>query len=330
MKGSKVVLALGFATMLWFVATQLSEYTRGGYIRSQGHPTTTKRGADETKREDSAVAKEALALLESSSVTVEQLVKAANDVISEAEEAGDVDLLLRGLSLYSRALEIDANSEEAILGLADVSFKAGAFDKAHEYYSRYSKLKPSDLRSKTNSALALTQLGQAGEAVKLLEEARGAAPHSFQVLLTLALAHRENGDLANAQKVAKDALPLAPDAQGRSLLAAFLEGSEETTVASAESQEVGAAASVQKEDYKSIAEGFFTNHPILSPKLAGFTWKEKELTVGLNNFPIEQMPPFAKASLEAKLKQLALDKQLEFVLSDAASGKELMRVVGSK
>lgn len=328
MKGLKVVLAFSFAAGLWLVATQLSEYTRGGYIRSQGHPTSdSARGKEETKREPSVAAKQALNLLESADVTVEQLVDTANTVISEAEAAGDVDLLLRGLSLYSRALEVDANSEEAILGLADVSFKAGAFDKAHEYYSRYSKLKPDDLRSKTNSALALTQLGKAGEAVQLLEEARSVAPHNFQVLLTLALAHRENGDMVNAQKVAKDAMPLAPDAQGRSLLATFLEGSAETTVVSADSQ---TTISPDEVDYKKNAESFFTNHPVLSPKLEGFSWKEKELTVGLADFPIEQMPPFAKSSLEAKLKQLATDNQLQIVLADSASGKELLRVVGSK
>lgn len=325
MKGSKVIAAVGFATVLWFAATQLSEYTRGGYIRSQGHPNNTEHAKQgEASRDTSEVSKQAIALLESADATLEQLVGTANKVIAEAEEAGDVDLLLRGLSLYSRALELDANSEEAILGLADVSFKAGAFDKAYEYYDRYSKLKPDDLRSQTNSALALTQLGKAAEAVKKLEEARSKSPHSFQVLLTLALAHRENGDMANAQKVAKDALPLAPDPQGRSLLTAFLEGGAETTVASADNVEQAPAAA--QDDFKAKAESFFTSHQIMSPKLKGFNWKEKQLTVALDNFPIEQMPPFAKASLEAKLKQLAVDHQLEFILSDAASGAELLRV----
>lgn len=313
MKIKNITLTVLIATLLWFASTSISDFTRDGYIRKQGHQVASSNNSE--------IVATAKRLLVSEAASAEELVDAAQEIIVQAENLGDVEMLLSGLSLYNRALEKDANSETALLGLADVSFKAGAFDKAYEFYHRYSELKPNDLRSKTNMALSLTQLGKSTEAIEILEEARLRSPHSFQVLLTLALSYKESGDLESAKKIATQAIDLAPDAQGRALLSSFLE--EQQVVAETSVTE---AAETPGKDYKKATEEFFNTHVILSPKVKEFLWQDKTVRVALENFPIDQMPPFARKSLEEKIQALVVQHGVVVVLIDAADQKELMRV----
>ena len=74
---------------------------------------------------------------------------------------------------------------------------------------------------------------------------------------------------------------------------------------------------------------YFQTHPIVGPKLKGLSWPQlKVAKIMLENFPVEQMPPFAKekfiGGMKEKLKNLP--ERLNLSLCDAASGKELLRV----
>jgi hypothetical protein len=83
-------------------------------------------------------------------------------------------------------------------------------------------------------------------------------------------------------------------------------------------------------DFQHGAEKIFVTHPIVGPRVASFDWTgPAALRVKIANFPMDQMPPFARAKfksgmtekLDAAAKQAAVSGSVTVEVVDEASGR---------
>src|SRR5262249_21893741 len=74
---------------------------------------------------------------------------------------------------------------------------------------------------------------------------------------------------------------------------------------------------------------YFRNHPIIGKKIRSIQWPDATTAViALDNFPVEQMPPFAREKFLSNAKQAlgALPTKVTVKLVDADSSRELITI----
>lgn len=164
------------------------------------------------------------------------------------------------------------------------------FKNAIKFYEKYLEKNPKDLKARTDLALAYLQISEAETAIKILEENKIEQENFFPTLLSLALAHKVMGENEKSLFHAELALKNAPDEKGASVAKSF--------ISSIKSQELST-------DKVAALRFYIESHPILSSKLLEISWEDPlNAKVILEDFPINQMPPFAKEKLISKLKEL--------------------------
>jgi tetratricopeptide (TPR) repeat protein len=111
---------------------------------------------------------------------------------------------------YGHALELDADHEEARLGLAVALLLGENFAKAAEHLQRLRQCQPDDLRVQVSLAECLDGLGQRAEAERLVDDALARQPENAAALsLRGQLAHK-NGQLDKAASWLRQALRRDP------------------------------------------------------------------------------------------------------------------------
>ncbi len=312
-------LLFGVALLLWSAAAGLSAVLAGGGKgAAAGHP---QAGASQAP--DSAAVKAARAKAEANPQAVEARLELAGALHEEAVEKRDNALLMDAVSTYQDVLEMNPENPHALLGLANLCFEAGILDKAIAYFERYNAKVPDDFRAQTDFALALIQSSMFDRAETALESVIKKRPSLYQAHLALALSWKLQGKVAEAEKKAEEAKKLAPTDEDRKRIDGFLK---------AMSEQGTAVQPVEKAENVSPAgqvAAFFESHPIVGPKLRGISWPELNTAkVVLENFPVEQMPPFARekfiGGMKEKLKNLPDKVQVK--LYDAATDRELLSV----
>jgi tetratricopeptide (TPR) repeat protein len=223
------------------------------------------------------------------------LLEFAEKNIEEAKHTGEVGHLMRAVQSYSKVLQIDPGSGKALLGMANVSFESGVFDKARDYYDRLLEVEPGNLKARTDLALVLLQLGENQEALTRLEKLCQQNPDYFPSRLSLALARKLVGDKSGAKETALIAAKLAPDDEGRLVVSKFLEGIDKPTdVKPTTDEHVSPAIAIDQ---------FFRNHQIVGPKLVQIRWTgPNSADVRLKEFPMDKMPPFARDKFIASVR----------------------------
>jgi len=319
-------LLFALALLLWSGAAGLSSYlAQGEPAKESGHRAVT------AKTEDSANVKQLRERASNDPKSVDAHLALASALHEEAFENRDNALLMDAVKAYQDVIALDAENGDALLGLATLCFEAGILDKSMLYYERYLKVRPDDLRAKTDFALAKIQANSLEEAEKILNEVIKAKPELYQAHLALALAWKLEGKKELAEKKANEAKKLAPTEDDRQRIDLFLKAMEERKAVPDESMAAEAKGEMSSEELSPAGQvsAYFQTHPIVGPKLKGISWPElKVAKIMLENFPVEQMPPFAKekfiGGMKEKLKNLP--ERLNLSLCDAASGKELLRV----
>lgn len=313
---------LASSLVFWTVSAGLSSYL--------GRPEKMKEAA---KSAEPPAVPEVLKGLEAEvkadSNNPEKLLKFAEALAAEGEKAGDAGLLMRAIQNFSQVLAVDPKNPRALFGVANVSFESGVFDKAKEYYERYVAVDPNNLKAKTDLALVHLQLGETKEAVSRLEKLSEENPKYFPAKLSLALAKKVSGDLPAARKIAEDALELAPDNTGKEVVNSFLAGLDKP-----ENTQAASTPEVSPESMSPamLVDQFFRNHPIVGPKIEQIRWVSTEVVeIRLNDFPMSQMPPFAKEKFFSNLKKAfePLKDPLTTRFVDSASGN-VMEEIKSK
>lgn len=205
-------------------------------------------------------------------------------------------MLMKALQLYSQILETRAEDARALLGLAEISFENGVIDKARGFYERYVVQHPEDLKASTDLGLAQLQMGDGAAAVNTLQGILKRDAKFFPAKLALALAFEVQGNKKQAQTTGEEALKLAPDDNAKNIVQQFLARlSQPTTTPQQASQTVSPA---------SVLTDAVREHQIIGPKVRKIAWVgANEAHVTLGDFPVAQMPAFAKERLRATLAQ---------------------------
>ena len=323
-------LLFGFALLLWSGAAALSLSLAGG-AAGPAHPTGGHAA------EDTAEIRELRAKAAGAPNSVELHLTLAGALHEEAVAKHDNGLLMDAVQEYQKVLELSAEHPDALLGLATLCFEAGILDKALDYYRRYLVGHPDDLKTKTDFGLAQLQANMLDDAEKTLQEVISKKPDLYQAHLSLALVWKVQGKTEQAAKKADEAKKLAPTDEDRARIEQFLKAFAES---GAGGSPTGASAGMPgmdapPQDSKDVSpsmqvNAYFQNHPIIGPKLKGITWPELNVAkVSVENFPVEQMPPFAKqkfvTSTQTKFQNFPDKTELKLV--DFATGRELMSII---
>jgi len=316
-------LLFGLALLLWSGAAALSTTLAGG---AAGSPHPSGAAPAEDTPEIRALRSKAA----SAPNSIQDHLALAGALHEEAVTKHDNGLLMDAVQEYQKVLELNPTNSDALLGLATLCFEAGILDKALDYYRRYLATNPDDLKTKTDFGLALLQANMFDEAEKTLKEVIGKKPDLYQAHLALALVWKLQGKTDEAAKKAEESKKLAPTDEDRARIDQFLKAFSQTGPAP--------SAEPQAQEAKDISPAmqvneYFQNHPIIGPKLKGITWPELNVAkVTVENFPVEQMPPFAKekfiSSTQAKLQSFPDKTELKIV--DFATGRELMSIIVGK
>lgn len=212
----------------------------------------------------------------------------ANTLKLKIQNSGGEDrgLILEAIDVYSNVLKLAPEDSEALLSLADLSFDERVFDKSKEFYVRYLTKNPDDHSARAKYGSTLTFLGELDQAEKELRTVIKKEPKSFHAHAYLAIALSEKGDLKEAKKIGDIALELAPKPEARERLAAFLQ------------------SLATPQDPLSLFYQKLKQNPVAGPKFQGGELANKTLKLSFKDFPMSNMPPFAKEKFFNSIKQL--------------------------
>jgi hypothetical protein len=246
-------------------------------------------------------------------------------------------LVFETIDILSRILAIAPEDPDALLMIGDVSFDQKAFTKAVEFYERYMKLAPNDLGVTARYASTLTFLGRYDESIKQLEGVLSRDPNNFPAMAYLAITFAQKGELSKARDLGAKALQLAPSEEARARFTGFVE-SLSTEEGKAVVERAQSSGSQKSEDaHVPIAkgvEGFAATlraNPVAGPKFVRYDDSSPGvLKLVFKDFPMAQMPPFAKEKFFSTLRSSVAAAELTaittLVFVDEGSGQEMERL----
>jgi tetratricopeptide (TPR) repeat protein len=248
------------------------------------------------------------------------------------------DLVFEAIDVYGKILQREPNDPTALVMMADVSFDQKAFTKALDFYERYLAIDPKDLGARARYASTLTFLGRYDDSISELGKVLESDPNNFPAMAYLAITYAQKGETSKAKAVGADALNLAPSDDARARFASFVSslGDADKDVAQVkprDSQVEPRESQVEQKGETGI-NGFIQS--IKANPVAGVKFKSYEyapngtITLKFADFPMAQMPPFAKEKFFTGLKQALIKNGLrdvrEIAFIDAATGEVMDRV----
>lgn len=347
-------LLLGVALLVWSVSVSLSNYLSDDLARKEHGDTgeLAKRGlsasvrsSEEFSKLDEAVAKDPK--------NIDAHLARAVAYVETAYATSDGKKLMEAVKSYKDVLDLDAKNPQALLGLASLCLEAGILDKALEYYPKYLEIKPEDLRARADYSLALARADQADKAHEILDVLLGENPDFFPGQMTRAFVFQIEGKIEEAAKQAESAKQYVRDEKTIARVQGFIDslGSSTTAAATAQasasstagassatSTSVAASSQTAKSDVGASAlsladrgalESYFREHEIIGRKIKNVSWEAgRTMRLDLDNFPVDKMPPFAKAKFLSSVKErfAALTPVVRIALHDADGGALLMEI----
>ena len=259
--------------------------------------------------------------IESDPKAVEPRLRLAALLLSEAQEKRNVALIMQAAKVYHDVLTIDDKNPAALLGLAELCYNFGIFDKALEYYPKYLEVRPDDLQAKTDYAVVLFKTNAQEKAVTALQEVVKSNARFYPAYIALALAHRELGHEEDALHAEQQALAAAPDAEARSRTEALFR----------EAREAGAAEKPTRitQSPAMEIENYFRAHPIIGPKVQRIVWSsENKVQIVVADFPVQSMPEEMRATFVTNTQSAlaSLPSKVTIELIDQASNAPLFTI----
>lgn len=228
--------------------------------------------------------------------------------------AGLIDpaYLKEAVKTYEAILTRDPKDLDALRALGDISADADQAQQAMEYYTRFLALKPDDPYVLTLVGNLQLSARNGAEAVKSYEAALKIDPMLFQAQVGLGFGYAATAEPAKALEALQRARGLATDDATRKQVDDILArvGAPPAAVAgsgapaAAPAGAGGGTAPVAGDGgYRPGVEAVFRSHPIVGAKLDRIDWTDdQKLTVVLREFPMDQMPPFAREKFTDRIK----------------------------
>ncbi|HMD05240.1 MAG TPA: tetratricopeptide repeat protein [Candidatus Binatus sp.] len=267
---------------------------------------------------------------------------------------------------YGHVLKLDPDNLDALRGIGDIDYDKQLYDEAIAAYEHYLKKKPDDPEVRTDLGTMYLYTGNADQAVVQYKKAIASKPGFFQAYYNMGIAYAQENQADEAAATLKQALTLAPDDTARDQVRQLIAKLNGAPAASASNQAASAATasapSSQKQaaaakspaaassaaasvamakaspaapasaedDFHDAVEEMIRGLPIAGPKVTSVEWPDKlKAKVLMDNFPMDQMPPFAKTKFESDLKagidtakkDNKIASPVEVNIVDGASGK---------
>lgn len=253
----------------------------------------------------------------------------------------------KAIDAYGHVLKLDPDNLQALRGIGDIDYDTNKYDEAVAAYEHYLKKKPDDPEVRTDLGTMYLYTGNPDQALVQYQRAIKIKPDMFQAYYNMGVAFAQQKKQGDAQVALKKAYSLAPDDNARSQvkdLMAKIAGGGASSVASAASDAnaAGSQASVSapavaqasttfQGDLEQIVRGL----PVAGPKVGSFQWSSKTRTkLLMDNFPMDQMPPFAKqkfmtdlkAGIDTAKKDYKISGPVEVQIVDTGSGRVMETV----
>jgi tetratricopeptide (TPR) repeat protein len=309
-----------------------SYLTESPEFSSKGSERGAKEAADSTATATEPILSEATKQLElrlkSDPENRELMADLAAAYSEEAAKSRNVGLLVRAVDLYRSILKVDPANSKATLALALIMMDIGGYERAAELFEAYLKERPDDVRVRGDYSLALIQAERLDDAEKQLQQIIDTKQFLVQSHLSRALIMKLRGskervfvEIDAAAALAENDIDREKIDGFRAMLSADLQNKPEENGSSPRVVNSGSPAMDLTQ--------YFQSHPIIGPKYKGVRWlTEKTAEIVVKEFPVEQMPPFARAKFVDSVSNMlsGLGEGFKVVLIDADSGKELISI----
>ena len=241
-------------------------------------------------------------------------------------------------SAYAHVLKIDPDDLDALRGIGNIDFDQHKYDEAIAAYEHYLSKRPQDPEVRTDLGTMLLSSGSADQAVLQYRKVLETHPNFFEANFNLGIAYGQMNELDAARASFEKAREQAPDADSRNRVIQMLAELGSATMPAAGRLKPGPAAPVVSADsgsFKDAVERMLRDLPIAGAKVASVQWPSAtRARVLMDNFPMDQMPPFAAAKFISDLKsgiggvKSAHDVRapVEIDICDAASGRVMQTV----
>lgn len=245
---------------------------------------------------------------------------------------------------YAHVLKTHPDDLDALRGIGNIDFDQRKFDAAIAAYEHYLAQKPDDPDVRTDLGTMLLSSGAADQAIRQYQQVLESHPDFFEAAFNLGVAY-ENSSPADARAAFARALKVAPDDRARGRVnqeMAALAGGSGAGAGAMGGGDMGgtappgeASAAAAPTDFRGAIEQAMHDLPVAGTKVQTVQWdSDSKARVLMNNFPMDQMPPFAAAKFMADLKA-GIDRAkdtykiltpVHIDLCDAASGRVMESV----
>jgi tetratricopeptide (TPR) repeat protein len=241
---------------------------------------------------------------------------AAWDRFGEAAERAamfDPSYYPKAEDAYAHVLKLDPENLPALRGIGNIDYDRRRYDEAIAAYEHYLSHKPDDSRVRTDLGTMYLSSGNPDVAIVQYKKVVTAHPDFFEAYFNLGIAYAEMENKPVARGYLLKARTLAPDDKARGEIDQMLatigaHGAQgESTAASG-----GNAAAVVVDGNPTTFQGAFEQMArglaIAGPKVHGVQWTgESHARLLMDDFPMDQMPPFAEARFLGDLKSGTAD-----------------------
>lgn len=251
----------------------------------------------------------------------------------------------KAIDAFGHVLKLDADNLQALRGIGDIDYDTNKYDEAIAAYEHYLKKKPDDPEVRTDLGTMYLYTGNADQALVQYQRALKIKPDMFQAYYNMGVAFAQQNKPADAQAALKKAYDLAPDdnakGQVKELMAKIAGGGigpvgsgNQGSNATA-SQASAAAVTQPATTFQGDLEQIVRELPVAGPKVGSFQWSSKsKAKLLMDNFPMDQMPPFAKqkfitdlkSGIDSAKKDYKVSGPVEVQIIDTQSGRVMETV----
>ena len=243
----------------------------------------------------------------------------------------------KSANAYAHVLQLAPDDLDALRGIGNIDFDQHKYDEAIAAYEHYLNRKPNDPEVRTDLGTMLLSSGSADQAVLQYRKVLETNPGFFEASFNLGIAYEQMHELDAARAAFEKAKALAPDANAKNrVLQMLAEVSEDAGTAQLASNPAPAGAGgPASTSFQDAMEQMLRDLPIAGPKVASVQWPSAtKARVLMQNFPMDQMPPFAAAKFMSDLKAgvggvkstHSVSAPVEIDICDAASGRVMQTV----
>jgi len=276
------------------------------------------------------------------------VLKLEPDNLDALRGIGDIDYDKQNydeaIAAYEHYLKKKPDDPEVRTDLGTMYLYTGNADQAVVQYKKAVASKPGFFQAYYNMGIAYAQMNKPDEAVATLKQATVLAPDDTARDQVKALLAKLSGapvagasmQAASAKTPAAAKISATPAAALAAKSPAALNSPAASPAIAAKSSASPAAAPTSSEgDFHDAVETMVRGLPIAGPKVTSVEWPDKlKAKVFMDSFPMDQMPPFAKAKfltdlkagIDSAKKDNNISSPVEVNIVDGASGSVMETV----